>query len=122
MEGLPDLNQHQQVTPNADPLENGVAGPSQAGPSAEPGLPPPGPVDQSPAPVVPQKRRPGRPKGSGKKYPEANPNLPKIKRPVGRPRKDGLPAGSLGPRPKTRTHVFPLSVVRCPLTTQTPWD
>ncbi|KIY68717.1 hypothetical protein CYLTODRAFT_394971, partial [Cylindrobasidium torrendii FP15055 ss-10] len=36
------------------------------------------------------KRRPGRPKGSGKKqYAE-----PKVKRPVGRPRKDGLPAGS----------------------------
>ncbi|KAL1713419.1 hypothetical protein EV715DRAFT_165367, partial [Schizophyllum commune] len=86
------------------------AGPSQAGPSTQPGLPPDSPDQPAPAPVVPQKRRPGRPKGSGKKYPEANPNVPKIKRPVGRPRKDGLPAGSLGPRPKTRTHVFPLSV------------
>jgi hypothetical protein len=44
----------------------------------------------------PPKRRPGRPKGSGKK--PVDPNAPpKVKRPVGRPRKDGLPAGSLGP-------------------------
>ncbi|KAG6337103.1 hypothetical protein ID866_1977 [Astraeus odoratus] len=64
------------------------------------------------APLVPEngnappvKRRPGRPKGSGKKQ-QGN-NLPvvageKIKRPVGRPRKDGLPAGSVGPRRATR--------------------
>ncbi|KAF9026002.1 hypothetical protein BDZ89DRAFT_1102165 [Hymenopellis radicata] len=43
--------------------------------------------------TVPEKRRPGRPKGSGKKYPDGAP--PKIKRPVGRPRKDGFPAGSV---------------------------
>lgn len=48
------------------------------------------PADTS---VVPEKRRPGRPKGSGKKYPDGAP--PKIKRPVGRPRKDGFPAGSV---------------------------
>ncbi|KAL4074853.1 hypothetical protein V8B97DRAFT_1868193 [Scleroderma yunnanense] len=52
----------------------------------------------------PLKRRPGRPKGSGKKQ---QANLPvitgeKVKRPVGRPRKDGLPAGSVGPRRATR--------------------
>lgn len=52
----------------------------------------------------PVKRRPGRPKGSGKKQ---QANLPvvageKIKRPVGRPRKDGLPAGSVGPRHSTK--------------------
>ncbi|KDQ59254.1 hypothetical protein JAAARDRAFT_33977 [Jaapia argillacea MUCL 33604] len=44
--------------------------------------------------VTPQKRKPGRPKGSGKK--PYDPNAPpKEKRPVGRPRKDGLPAGSV---------------------------
>jgi len=45
------------------------------------------------------KRRPGRPKGSSKKdLLGSPPPLPKIKRPVGRPRKDGLPAGSVGPK------------------------
>lgn len=44
------------------------------------------------------KRRPGRPKGSTKKnLLGAVPPPSKIKRPVGRPRKDGMPAGSLGP-------------------------
>ena len=43
------------------------------------------------------KRRPGRPKGSTKKNLLAgSPVPPKIKRPVGRPRKDGYPAGSVG--------------------------
>lgn len=43
------------------------------------------------------KRKPGRPKGSGKKV--ADPQAPvKVKRPVGRPRKDGLPAGSVDAR------------------------
>ena len=45
----------------------------------------------------PVKRRPGRPKGSTKKNLLAgSPVPPKIKRPVGRPRKDGYPAGSVG--------------------------
>lgn len=39
------------------------------------------------------KRTPGRPKGSGKK--DTDVTVPKPKRPVGRPRKDGLPAGSV---------------------------
>lgn len=43
------------------------------------------------------KRRPGRPKGSGKKAIDLG-TEPKVKRPVGRPRKDGLPAGSVGPK------------------------
>lgn len=43
----------------------------------------------------PTKRKPGRPRGSGKKYLDAD-GLSKLKRPVGRPRKDGLPAGSVG--------------------------
>ncbi|TCD61922.1 hypothetical protein EIP91_007714 [Steccherinum ochraceum] len=52
-------------------------------------------------PEAPVKRRPGRPKGSGKK--QLDPNAePKIKRPVGRPRKDGLPAGSVGPKRPNR--------------------
>jgi hypothetical protein len=47
----------------------------------------------------PPKRKPGRPKGSGKK-PPPDPTIitERIKRPVGRPRKDGLPAGSVGAR------------------------
>ena len=47
-----------------------------------------------PAETVPQKRPPGRPKGSVNKPPDPN-APPKVKRPVGRPRKDGLPAGSV---------------------------
>ncbi|THV05648.1 hypothetical protein K435DRAFT_849893 [Dendrothele bispora CBS 962.96] len=56
----------------------------------------------------PAKRRPGRPKGTGKKQltgahtlssNNVNNNNQSIppKRPVGRPRRDGLPAGSVGP-------------------------
>ncbi|KAI0775239.1 hypothetical protein BD413DRAFT_534202 [Trametes elegans] len=57
-------------------------------------------------PEQPVKRRPGRPKGSGKK--PVDPNAPpKIKRPVGRPRKDGLPAGSVGPRRPSRPRKRP---------------
>jgi hypothetical protein len=52
--------------------------------------------------LVPQKRKPGRPKGSTKKNTlGAESASPKIKRPVGRPRKDGFPAGSVSvPRPR----------------------
>ncbi|KAK7690995.1 hypothetical protein QCA50_006098 [Cerrena zonata] len=57
-------------------------------------------------PESPTRRRPGRPKGSGKRTFEVIME-PRVKRPVGRPRKDGLPAGSVGPkrppgRPKKR--------------------
>lgn len=45
-----------------------------------------------------QKRPPGRPKGTTKKH--FMPIEEKVKRPVGRPRKDGLPAGSVPKRPK----------------------
>ncbi|EAU85166.2 hypothetical protein CC1G_06182 [Coprinopsis cinerea okayama7 len=50
-------------------------------------------------PAEPVKRRPGRPKGSTKKNLLGTPISPtaKVKRPVGRPRKDGMPAGSVGP-------------------------
>jgi hypothetical protein len=52
-------------------------------------------VDPSVPPVPPVKRGPGRPKGSGiKKHLDPNTPIPP-KRPVGRPRKDGLPAGSV---------------------------
>ncbi|KAH9997144.1 hypothetical protein BJV74DRAFT_877352 [Russula compacta] len=52
-------------------------------------------VDANVAPVTPVKRGPGRPKGSGvKKHIDPNAPIPP-KRPVGRPRKDGLPAGSV---------------------------
>ena len=51
----------------------------------------------------PAKRRPGRPKGSTKKnlLGTALPTA-KVKRPVGRPRKDGMPAGSVGPTRQKR--------------------
>ncbi|KAG6853311.1 hypothetical protein C0991_005237 [Blastosporella zonata] len=50
---------------------------------------------------VPVKRKPGRPKGSTKKHITGEVLEPKVKRPVGRPRKDGFPAGSLtGARPR----------------------
>ncbi|KAJ2917396.1 hypothetical protein MD484_g2981, partial [Candolleomyces efflorescens] len=60
----------------------------------------PQPVASSSAEHV--KRRPGRPKGSTKKtlLGTASPSPAKAKRPVGRPRKDGLPAGSVGPSRK----------------------
>ncbi|PCH42386.1 hypothetical protein WOLCODRAFT_102040 [Wolfiporia cocos MD-104 SS10] len=57
-------------------------------------------------PQTPVKRKPGRPKGSGKKPVDPNAE-PKIKRPVGRPRKDGLPAGSVGPRRASRPRKRP---------------
>jgi len=58
------------------------------------------PANTNPATVSdgsePAKRGPGRPKGSTKKAMEGDPNSPpKVKRPVGRPRKDGKPAGSV---------------------------
>jgi hypothetical protein len=52
-------------------------------------------VDTNVQPITPVKRGPGRPKGSGVKK-HIDPNTPITpKRPVGRPRKDGLPAGSV---------------------------
>ncbi|KAJ7582708.1 hypothetical protein C8J56DRAFT_227394 [Mycena floridula] len=60
-------------------------------------------------PVTVEKRRVGRPKGSGKKSKDSLvhvaplPNPQKVKRPVGRPRKDGFPAGSLGNSGKKKT-------------------
>ncbi|KAG6868352.1 hypothetical protein C0993_004576 [Termitomyces sp. T159_Od127] len=55
---------------------------------------------------APAKRRPGRPKGSTKKNVGDEASVARVKRPVGRPRKDGFPAGSVGParaRPKQTT-------------------
>lgn len=59
--------------------------------------PAPGPSDPNvnPNPETPVKRRPGRPKGSGKKSVDLSPQNQKPKRPVGRPRKDGLPPGTV---------------------------
>ncbi|KAF8640243.1 hypothetical protein AX16_010138 [Volvariella volvacea WC 439] len=57
----------------------------------------------------PPKRRPGRPKGSTRKNLENIPQTPKIKRPVGRPRKDGLPAGSGPPRTSRAKSSLPTS-------------
>ena len=86
---MQDTHQQQQQPPQPPP------------PGAQPmqGMAPPNPE-------VPVKRRPGRPKGSGKK--QLDPNAePKIKRPVGRPRKDGLPAGSVGPKRPGRPRKRP---------------
>lgn len=70
-------------------------------PSGAPPQPEPNTVETS------VKRKPGRPKGSGKKTVDPN-EPPKAKRPVGRPRKDGLPAGSLGPKkPSNRNRKRP---------------
>lgn len=72
--------------------------PSQQPQSSDPsGLMQQAPPVVAPNVEVPVKRKPGRPKGSGKKQLENN-GEPKMKRPVGRPRKDGLPAGSVGPK------------------------
>ncbi|KAH7884794.1 hypothetical protein F5I97DRAFT_1502772 [Phlebopus sp. FC_14] len=64
--------------------------PAKAGPS----------IVQAVDPSTSVKRRPGRPKGSGKKQHTETTVVTgdKIKRPVGRPRKDGLPAGSVTSR------------------------
>ncbi|KAG6809202.1 hypothetical protein H0H92_001173 [Tricholoma furcatifolium] len=63
-------------------------------------------VSANTATETPSKRRPGRPKGSTKKNLTGEPILPpKPKRPVGRPRKDGFPAGSMGTKPRPPKHV-----------------
>ena len=62
---------------------------------AQPPPPSAGPSDPNANPDAPVKRRPGRPKGSGKKPVDMNAQALKVKRPVGRPRKDGLPPGSV---------------------------
>lgn len=69
----------------------------------------PTPASTTGNPSEPVKRRPGRPKGSSKKnLLGGTPPPPKIKRPVGRPRKDGFPAGSVGPsRPKVKRDPNP---------------
>jgi hypothetical protein len=71
-------------------------------------------------PEIPPKRKPGRPKGSTKKsLTTTEPSPPKVKRPVGRPRKDGFPAGSVGPpraRPakQARTQATPSASAPAP--------
>ena len=78
--------------------------------AAPPSQPATEPAPEGANPETPTRRRPGRPKGSGKKQLEViqvQEQQPRVKRPVGRPRKDGLPAGSVGPkrpagRPKKR--------------------
>jgi len=74
--------------------------------------------------TVTGKRKRGRPKGSTNK-PNDSPSEPKIKRPVGRPRKDGLPAGSVPKRVPVKRqkleaqdvrwfHIVPLALIICP--------
>ncbi|THH29420.1 hypothetical protein EUX98_g4754 [Antrodiella citrinella] len=79
-----DLQEHQQPPQGAQPMQ-GIQGPGGE---------------------IPVKRRPGRPKGSGKKMTDPT-TEPKLKRPVGRPRKDGLPAGSVGPKRPGRPRKRP---------------
>ncbi|KAL7279179.1 hypothetical protein ACG7TL_007019 [Trametes sanguinea] len=94
-------SQHPQHIPNPGELQNHPGMSMNMGPPA-----PPAPSGEGVNPEQPVKRRPGRPKGSGKK--PVDPNAPpKIKRPVGRPRKDGLPAGSVGPRRPSRPRKRP---------------
>jgi hypothetical protein len=78
-----------------------VPEPSASALPAHATVPPSLSVSADGTPSEPVKRRPGRPKGSSKKNLLGTPT--KIKRPVGRPRKDGFPAGSVGPnRPKPK--------------------
>lgn len=77
-----------QLTHALEPNNNQHQPQPQAGPS----ISAPSTFNSDGSPV---KRRPGRPKGSTKKHLLAADLPPKIKRPVGRPRKDGLPAGAL---------------------------
>ncbi|THG96200.1 hypothetical protein EW026_g5592 [Hermanssonia centrifuga] len=64
-------------------------------------------TDPTASPETPAKRRPGRPKGSGKKAIDMSSPESRSKRPVGRPRKDGLPAGSVGPKRPGRPRKRP---------------
>ena len=91
---LPDSTVHSMTsTLGTQPLSLGDGGNPQPG-DVVTHLQPQPTVAQ---PEPPAKRRPGRPKGSGKKNIDLNTEV-KVKRPVGRPRKDGLPAGSVGPK------------------------
>ncbi|KJA20571.1 hypothetical protein HYPSUDRAFT_68441 [Hypholoma sublateritium FD-334 SS-4] len=96
----PALTHQQQSQPmsSVDDAQQ-QASSSTNGSTAAPALNPDG---------TPVKRRPGRPKGSTKKNLLAgSPLPPKVKRPVGRPRKDGFPAGSVGSRVKRERTAAP---------------
>ncbi|KAF9532698.1 hypothetical protein CPB83DRAFT_635148 [Crepidotus variabilis] len=90
MQGAHPVNHHTHVfDPQLTQVSHTVVDAAQASASSGPTLHPDG---------TPIKRRPGRPKGSTKKNLLAGEVIShKVKRPVGRPRKDGLPAGSVGP-------------------------
>ena len=91
-------HQHQHQPISGDDAQQ-QASSSTDRPSAPPALNPDG---------TSLKRRPGRPKGSTKKNLLAgSPLPPKVKRPVGRPRKDGFPAGSVGSRVKRERTTAP---------------
>lgn len=89
-----------QATVGTENLTSGVVSPSSQ-PAASTSDPPQNAGDPASTSTAPVKRKVGRPKGSTNK---TNPVAAagkaadlsnKIKRPVGRPRKDGLPAGSV---------------------------
>jgi hypothetical protein len=89
---------------NQDLVSTSIAGDAVKSSAIQPNGP--GEQDGTSASAPPTKRKPGRPKGSGKKssnVPEASvPVAAKMKRPVGRPRKDGFPAGSVSSRRNDR--------------------
>ncbi|KAI0071990.1 hypothetical protein K474DRAFT_1668364 [Panus rudis PR-1116 ss-1] len=100
-----------QAQSETQPTQSQPSAPEEAAPAAEQSQHPTEQAPPSQAPETPTKRRPGRPKGSGKKQQLIAagklPAEPKPKRPVGRPRKDGLPAGSVGPKRPPRPRKRP---------------
>ncbi|TFY82746.1 hypothetical protein EWM64_g1274 [Hericium alpestre] len=92
--------QQSSQLPNSEP-----APPQNNGQSTQEGASVAKTPSAGPPPAIPPvKRGPGRPKGSGVKAKFIDPNAPVVpKRPVGRPRKDGLPAGSVPRQPPSST-------------------
>ncbi|KAF9007505.1 hypothetical protein BDQ17DRAFT_1350764 [Cyathus striatus] len=105
MSSIPNPQPAGQPYPTDSSISIGVPNVPQSPPQPVPGQE--GAVD----PEQPIKRRPGRPKGSTKKnLLGGSPIPPKIKRPVGRPRKDGFPAGSVGPSRSRIKREKPISM------------
>ena len=106
---LPQTLTSQDLLSQNNAPASGGAGLSTSAPIATPSQPagaPSNPAQNGGDPgAIPVKRKPGRPKGSVKKPTpagEAVDPATKVKRPVGRPRKDGLPAGSVNSGARSR--------------------